>query len=676
MAWRTTFSVKADILRYFNKTEFVSEGHVQLKDLFVFLRLTCDVHKETDHIFRDSRITTPEELLERSYALIYGQENSGKTALARYLFTSLVDRSQPVLFVDSDATVAGRRRDTFFRDVYLAQFHGDYDLWVKQENKTLIIDDMTSTPRMLQLVTSAKDIFERIIITVSSDVYYSFFTDEPRLADFHQMKIEPLTRGQQETLIRKRLALSPDTQSITDGYIDQIENHINSIIISKDIVPRFPFYVLSILQTYEGFMPNDISITSYGHCYYVLIVANLSRSGISNADSGFNACFNLAEHLAFAIYQHRDQRTKEPFDFTSFVTKYETRFHIGNSLINRLQHESYGLIMKDGTFRTDYMYYYFLAKFLSNNHDLGRPIINAMCEESYRKGHSLTLLFIIHHTRNTSIIDNILIRTMCTLDSVNPAKLNRVETKQYMSILTKLPDNILSPKNVQEAREIHRVGQDAVDDGEFGLEDATQDLAEIDMVNDVYRILKNNKIMGQVLRNNFGNLEKYRVEEIVEIIADSGLRLVNYFVGDENEVNQYASYIHTNNPDWDIPKIKQALQFISFIWTMVNIDQIVEAINVPEIRQSISAVVGRRSTAAYDLIGYFSQLGGATELTRTERDALNVLLNTYKDNQFVGRVLSLRTQFYMNTHRSAAMIEQSICSLLDIKYRPRLPPGQ
>ena len=159
-----------------------------------------------------------------------------------------------------------------FCDAYQDQFHGDYSLWVNQRCKTLILDNLNATRHSLDFVDFAKDIFDNIIITVASDAFYAFFFDETRLADFQQLRIEQLTRQQQEQLIRRRLALSDTAHVPTDGLVDRAEDHVNSVIISDKVVPRFPFFVLSIWQTYEAYMPSNMSITSYGHCYYVLIV--------------------------------------------------------------------------------------------------------------------------------------------------------------------------------------------------------------------------------------------------------------------------------------------------------------------------------------------------------------------------------------------------------------------
>ena len=192
-------------------------------------------------------------------------------------------------------------------------------------------------------------------------------------------------------------------------------------------------------------------------------------------------------------------------------------------------------------------------------------------------------------------------------------------------------------------------------------------------VNSHYRILKSNEIMGQVLRNKYGILERSKIEEIIEIIVDSGLRLVNFVLKDEEEIAELARYLHKKLPDHDIRKIKSLLRILSFIWTIANIEKIVSAINVPEIRGAVNEVVRRQSTPAYDLIGYFNELNSAEELTGRIRKELDRLLKKHKD-PFLKRVLSIRTQYYMNTHHSGERIEQSICSLLKIKYSPKYFP--
>ena len=186
-------------------------------------------------------------------------------------------------------------------------------------------------------------------------------------------------------------------------------------------------------------MPDDLAITSYGHCYQVLIVTNLVKMGIPTEDNAINACFNFAEKLAFKIYQ----KTKlQPWDnsfLDAFVEEYNIKFVIKDSILSRLKNDNYGIINSEGFFRTKYMYYFFLGRYLSKEARKNKGIIDQMCEQSHVSSNYLTLLFVIHHTNDNEIIDDILLRTMCTLDNINPAKLNQNETKGFTGNCERTP---------------------------------------------------------------------------------------------------------------------------------------------------------------------------------------------------------------------------------------------
>ena len=149
-------------------------------------------------------------------------------------------------------------------------------------------------------------------------MFQAFLMDETRLADFRQIRLDPLTLTQQERLIRNHLTALRGEDALTDGLVDKAEDRVNSIIISNRIVPRYPFFVLAILQTYDALMPPSLPITSYGHCYYVFVVASLTRAGISHADDAVNSCFNFAGQLALATFRAQRETDGRPLDFAAF----------------------------------------------------------------------------------------------------------------------------------------------------------------------------------------------------------------------------------------------------------------------------------------------------------------------------------------------------------------------
>ena len=662
---RETFTPKPEFIEEMEETDFAAQQHIKLKDIFLFPTLSCYPPEAQDGQILKEILEDQDALLEKKYALIHGADMSGKTALGRYLFLSLSNTQlTPVLHIDLKE-VSGKPNEKIFSDAYYRQFSGDYFIWKEQEDKVLILDNLSSDSNEIELIELAKEIFDKIVVTLSSDIFYTYFRDEPRLADFHEVKIEPLNHNQQEELIRKRLALSDRSEPISDGLVDQIEDQVNSIIISNKVVPRYPFFVLSILQTYEAFMPDNLTITSYGHCYQVLIIANLVKAGISREDNDINACFNFAENLAFKIYQNSKSSTATQLDVREFVKEYRVKFLISDAIVNRLKKEDYGIITDEGSFRTPYMYYFFLGRYLSKATEENAVIIEQMCERSYVSSNYLTLLFVIHHTNNDEIIDDILLRTMCTLDHLDTAKLNEAETDTFKGIVEALPENVLSSKSVEEERQEERETR-GINDNLVETEDDPKEPIDKTVLDEIYQILKNNEIMGQILRNKYGSLEKPRIKEVIETITDSGLRLVSLLL-DEEWITNTAHYIHKKFPDHDLEQIKRVVQYFSFLWTMGNVEKIVNSINVPEIRGIVHEVVEQQSTPAYDLIGYFNHLDSVEKLTAGVKQELDTLFKKHNDF-FLRRVLSIRTQRYMNTHRSHARIEQSVCSSLGIRY--------
>ena len=667
---RNTFEPKLPFLKEMSRTDFIAQQKIDLRDIFVFLPLLCRGSQNSSPDRPIERITTVEDLLLKEYALIHGEDRSGKSALGRFIFVTLTEESKPVLYLDLNKVPQTPGRD-FLRQTYESQFHGDYALWIQQSDKTLIMDNLNGRSDLIEFVVASKDIFERVIVTLPSNVFNSFFRDESRLADFEELEIANLTHVQQETLIRKRLSLTTDQTNVSDSEVDKIENRINSIILDEKIVPRYPFFVLCILQTYEAYMPAGMTISSYGHCYHALIVASLVRAGVSAKDSDINACLNFAEHLALAIYNHRNGGDDPAFKFDEFVEHYRENFIISQATISRLKHDEFGLINGDGQFRTPYMHYFFLGKFLSRGDQDNRKLIQRMCDATHTSENFLTLLFTIHHTNDLNIIDDILLRTMTSLEDVQPATLHRAETLRFQDIVSGLSKNILSGEGVEAERKREREARDNYEPlSEESDEVDTEETDVQEAVNGIFRVLKNNEIMGQILRNKYGSISREKIEEIIEIMADGGLRLINLILKDEQEITQMAHVIKAKNEDYDIQRIRRDLSFFSFLWTMINVEHIVRSINVPEIRTAILQVVERTATPAHDIIGYFTMLDTSQELEENERAELARLLKKHED-PFVRGVLSIRTQHYMNTHRSKARVEQSVSSLLGIRYRPR-----
>ena len=246
-------------------------------------------------------------------------------------------------------------------------------------------------------------------------------------------------------------------RDILDGQIDQIENQVNTIIINKKILPRYPFFVLSILETYEEFMPKNLPISSYGHCYYILILSYLAKSGISRSDDEINACLNFLENMAFKIYLSDSQeRCMGSKTLKAFIVEYKMDYIIKDSTLNRMSGKDYGVITGDGGFKNPYMYYFFLGMFLARNAGEHSQVIQNMLDRNHVTSNFLTILFVIHHTTDEKIIEEILLRTMEALDQIKPATLGPEQVSVFEDIVADIPKDIISDDTVEAEREKER----------------------------------------------------------------------------------------------------------------------------------------------------------------------------------------------------------------------------
>jgi len=671
-AFRTDFSVRPSFRKELAKTQFISQSHVPLDTVFVFPRLTTPV--ASGNVLDDIVVADAEQLLETSHVLIVGDALSGKTALCRHLFLTLSKVQSPVLHFDLH-NAGPRPAATLFAEHYAMQYFGDYSRWSHLSQRLIVMDNLTADPRTLEYVVQATETFDRVIVAVSSEIYYSFYDDKESLASFRRVHLQPLTHTKQEDLIRQRLRVSNTIAAPgkIDATVDELEGRVNSIIMSNRIVPRYPFYVLAILQTYEGFLQTQMEITSHSHCYHVLILSYLAKSGIDLKDDEVNACFNFAEHLAYERFQAHGVGPHADFteaDFEAFVSKYEEEYVIKSSTLRRLRSDPYGILLKNHeAFRDRYMYFFFLGRFLARNSHQHTNEITELVERSYITANYLTLMFTIHHTDDTRILDEILSRTKASLSAATPATLDKVETRMFADLVQAIPARILSENSVAEERKNERDRRDETE--ELTADNDVDEDDPVEFVNDIYRIMKNNNVLGQILKSKYGVLRRTKLSEVAETVADGGLRLVSLMVGAEDEVRHLAVRIRRSYPEMSLERIERALQFWIFLLTMWNVGKIVGALNGPEIREVIERLVAEKDTPAYDLIGFYLRLETGDDFAKEDLNELKRLMDKHA-YPFMRTVLSFRTQEYLNTHRVPVRLAQAVCAALGIKYRARL----
>ncbi len=676
-----TFSPKSEFLESINAIEFCSQSKetITLDDVFVFPQL----YRAKDD--EEEQVTDSDKLIKLGNLLIRGEDQSGKTKLCAHLFTELTGNNEAVLLIDLEDLKSRKPNEHCFAEKYEEQLSGDYNRWKNQKNTVLIFDNLTNNRNVLGHVELAKELYSQLIIVVNATDYRAFFVDDTRFADFDNLRIGPLTHVKQEKLIKSWLKIRSDNDSdYKEDHVkvDAIERNINAIVLNNNILPRYPFFVLSILQTHEMFMPTDIEITAYGHCYHTLIIAHLIKSGVDRRDESINPCFNFASHLAFFI--HRRKNTSPSIsaaEYEEFKEKYLNDFIIRETLINRMNAPSGIIKIADGrvSFSLPYSYFFFLGRHLAATYKKNQSVVEEMIEKSFVRENTFSLIFAIHHAQSIDMLDDILLHTECSIDNVEPAKLDKAETALFKELIGDVPKKILSDRSIEEERESDRGHRDV----EEAFEEPELEVSEDDYMNQIYKSEKNIEILSQIVKNKTGSLDKAKIEEIVETICDAGLRLVSLLLCDKEEILALTNFIEkryeekggfiTNKPESEKNRdLLKLVGLVHFFWTMIHVEKVVSSINKPELKQTLNDIRKRRDTPAFDIISFFHMLDVSSSFGEREKGELKKLFDKYgdKDMFFVRRVLSIRTQHYFNTHRVKASVKQSASSLLGIDFKP------
>lgn len=682
---KKNFKLKPKFEDELKNIEFCSANSedILLEDVFVFPNLTS---YSGDANEAEILVDSLEKLKLNPRQFVIGENQSGKTKFCSWIYLQHNYDHIPCIYIDLAQIGNGKDKIKILKDNFISQQTGDFESWLSVANKCIIFDNLTNENSSIEFIKFSEAYFSRIMIFSSADVYNSYYIDDDRFANYKNVNIRPFCHSKQEELITKWLKVKSSGDDLNHNLIDSIENNINSIIIDNKVLPRYPFFILSILQTYESFMPENLKITAYGHCYHALIIARLIKSGISQEDSALESAFTFCSNLAYKIFETGNGLKITEALFGKFQEEYSSDYIIRKSVFSRLFSENGLLTNNSGKieFAISYSYYYFLGKYLTENYSDNKDKISAMVESSFARHNSLTLIFTIHHANDISIIDEILTHTICAIDNKDPARLTKEETSIFNELIQSvIPEKLDASYAVERERTKERKLRTKHEDNISTSDENIEVLASQNkMLNQVFQCNKNIEILSQILKNKTGSLKKAKIAEIVEIICDAGLRLASIILGDNREIEACVKYVYEQykkSEDYDDSKtdsfhlneIHKLVTFRGMIWVLSSIEKSVKAINKPELREIVIDLVNRKESPAYHLIKYFYMLDTSSKFDENLKQELEFMVKHYTRDKsvFLNRIVSIRTQHFERTHRVRESYRQSIFSLLGLEHQ-------
>ncbi len=404
-------------------------------------------------------------------------------------------------------------------------------------NKVLLIDDFEKSTLNKKyknkFLENCDNIFNSIIITCHSS--FDFIASEVELlSDYNYYELLNLGHQKREELIKKWLSLAVEETIEDEELYKEISLFKSQVdtVIRNNILPATPINLLILIQIFEANHKQNISLTSFGHCYQELIYQALNNVKVKKDD--YDKYFNVMTELAW--YMHLNREGLRASELESFFINYEKEYlKVDKEIIIHKLKEAYILKEQESllSFKYPYIFYFFIAKKVADDfHNIAQidEEVDYLLENLHREDFANILIFITHHSKEQWITDKIK-RVMDDLFSDNEsATLKREDLVFIESILNEIPELVIEQRNTIEEREKYNKQLDEIDryNNEEPLNNEKNEPKDILSI--VNKTLKGIDISGQIIRNRYASLPKNRLEQLAGDGIESGLRFLDYFI--------------------------------------------------------------------------------------------------------------------------------------------------
>jgi hypothetical protein len=486
--------------------------------------------------------------------IISGDEQIGKTSLCKMVFKMLYEKKNTIpIYVCLSEDYSG-----FIKNKIIHSVLKQYDLNVeetKNYKKVLIIDDFyLSEPKYQKgILDELSDEPNTYVILIVDSVYNVNFSEREIEYKYDSLSIKEFTPGLRYKLIEKWM----QSENIVDkNYIkiDELRDYVNNVLM-KGLVPSTPFNVFIILEQKKLSNPLDNDITSKGHCYQALIYIALRKSNIN--DTEIDIYLSFLGNFAYYLFKSNTASINE----VSFALFYDSYLAEYNQPIKKEKFIKYLLdsrILKidslgEYCFSSEYIYYYFTAKYLADHSS--KKEIKKEIEKIYNNldkvSNGYLGVFIVHHLRNETVLDEIEINLLLQFDTYGHATMNDDEIgflNKHIEHLTKLTMNtqsssysnrqkLLEDEAETEAKEIESRKKEVEDEYQ------DDDFSVIEELKKLRRALRTVEVMGHILKTRPGSikkdLQKKYLTESLNVLFRITRRFLDDFRSNEDKFIEY-----------------------------------------------------------------------------------------------------------------------------------------
>jgi len=547
---------------FLQNTELLSGAHsqkekVHLDDIFVYPELSkFDALKEYE-----KKLLSSETLIKGFYdypkILIAGENQSGKTTLCKKIFIELRRKNFIPVYVFDKASQYDGIIENRINSAYKEQYVGVPIEEIDKKRIVPIIDDFHLAKQKEKHIRALSVYSHQIIIV--DDIFCLNIKDGNLTKLFTYFKIEELKPLLINELIRKWTHLTDkgnykkDDENSIYQQIDEETELVNATLgkrLGNGIMPSYPFFILLIISTYETFAkPVSQEITSQGYCYQALIYLYLIKQDIKNDD--IDTYINFLAEFAFFFYSEKKNEISED-EYYAFLKSYSTKYNLPineDILIKKLFQSK--MLAKDSFgnyyFSYRYLYYFFVAKYIADHIDNNKEVVDKIINSLHNDENAYIAVFLSHHSKNEYVLDEILLNAYILFDSYNPVTLAQDELKFFDEQIENIAKVTLPPAHhTPEIERKNRLIEQDIAEQNNKSEKVNNQSDDLEVK--LRRSIKTVEVMGAIIKNRAGSLDKTRLEKIFGEAMNVYLRILNSFfeiIKQEDEQKNMINFIST-----------------------------------------------------------------------------------------------------------------------------------
>ena len=648
---------------------------INLDDIFIYPYLeqyNISDSSDEEKVFINSEKLLNEIKEEEIKIVLLGEDSSGKTSLCKKAFEVFFNKGTffPILINGDDIKKIETKSLEKLKNILLSEQYESEKIPASRK-PLLIIDNFNES----KLDTKNKRLFIKNLIKENFPfilVWDEFLTLNEvcgtAISEVDIYEILPLGIEYRYKLIQKWIELSDFTNEEEKTRLKYELRKLVDLIIGKNLVPSYPLYILTILQTTELLPNQNLEQSTFGHYYDVLIRLALGKN-IDNKE--IEKYYSYLSELSFYLFKQNIKSLNED-EFIAFNKYFKDNYKINTSFVDTreklVSSDIINMTSNTYKFRYDYIYYYFLGKYLADNLDEEniKSTIISIADTLYNTHSANTYLFLSHHTKSMFVIETI-VKTAKKLFEDEKVATFSDDINQVNELINQTSQNLvldISKSYIEnKEEELKEQDKNTINSEEYN---------SIDYISKINKVFKTIEILGLILKNRYASLKEDKKYNIAEEVYLLGLRTTSTIFktlieGEEFLKNDLIKIIGTERTFSKMEQEQLAKRIIFNIYYMTAyaiIKRISNSIATKDLELTFSDIENKyQGNNAIGLIDIANKFEYSPQFPFKN---VEKLISQFKNNKFPFFLLRRLSYNYLRIFPMNISEKQRICEKLDI----------